>query len=86
MIWNQKSNSNIFDWYIENPIKKNAMADQELRDKSGKLLGKIKDVGGKLEIRDSTGRLKGKFDPKTNETRDDAGRLLGKGNLLAALL
>ena len=62
------------------------MADQELRDKSGKLLGKIKVVGGKLEIRDSTGRLKGKYDPKTNETRDDAGRLVGKGNLLAALL
>ena len=62
------------------------MADQELRDKSGKLLGKIKEVGGKLEIRDSTGRLKGKYDPKTNETRDDAGRLVGKGNLLAALL
>lgn len=40
------------------------MADQELRDKSGKLLGKIKDVGGKLEIRDSTGRLKGNMIPK----------------------
>jgi len=62
------------------------MADQELRDKSVKLLGKIKDVGGKLEIRDSAGRLKGKYDSKTNETRDDAGRLVGKGNLLAALL
>jgi hypothetical protein len=86
MIWNQKSNSNIFDRYIESQNKKKAMADQELRDKSGKLLGKIKDVGGKLEIRDSTGRLKGKYDPKTNETRDDAGRLVGKGNLLAALL
>ena len=86
MIWNQKSNSNIFDWYIENPIKKNAMADQELRDKSGKLLGKIKVVGGKLEIRDSTGRLKGKYDPKTDQTRNDNNTLIGKGNLLSMLL
>ena len=59
---------------------------QELRDKSGRLIGKISEVSGKLEIRDSSGRLKGKFDPKTNETRDSSGRLVGKGNLLAALL
>lgn len=62
------------------------MADQELRDRSGRLLGKIREVSSKLEIRDASGRLKGTYDPKTNETRDASGRLVGKGNLLAALL
>ena len=62
------------------------MKDQELRDKSGKLLGKIKEVSGKLEIRDAAGVLKGKYDPKTNETRDKGSRLVGKGNMLTTLL
>lgn len=62
------------------------MGEQILRDRSGRLLGKIKDVSGKLELRDASGRLKGKYDPRTNETRDPSGRLVGKGNLLAALL
>ncbi len=62
------------------------MKDQELRDKAGRLLGKIKDVSGKLEIRDPAGRLKGKYDPKTNETRDPSGRLVAKGNMLTTLL
>ncbi len=62
------------------------MATQELRDRTGKLLGKIKDVGTQLELRGSTGALKGNYDPKTNETRDATGRLVGKGNLLSSLL
>ncbi len=62
------------------------MANQELRDKSNKLLGKIKTVSGKLELRDATNKLKGKYDPKTNQTRDDRNRLVGKGNLLTTLL
>lgn len=62
------------------------MGTQELRDRSNKLIGKIKDVGGKLEIRDSSNKLKGRYDPKKNETRDDTNRLVGKGNLLATLI
>jgi hypothetical protein len=63
------------------------MRDQELRDRTGHLLGKIKTLSsGKLEIRDSSGRLKGTYDPKANETRDNNGRLVGKGNLLSSLL
>ena len=63
------------------------MADQELRDKTGRLLGKIKTLSdGKLEIRDKTGSLKGSYNPKNNETRDKTSRLVGKGNLLATLL
>jgi hypothetical protein len=63
------------------------MADQELRDKSNRLLGKIKTLSnGKLELRDHTNSLKGTYDPKTNETRDKSNSLVGKGNLLTTLL
>jgi hypothetical protein len=62
------------------------MAIQELRDRTGKLLGKIKEVGTKFELRGPTGALKVKYDPKTNDTRDDTGRPVGKGNLLSSLL
>jgi hypothetical protein len=63
------------------------MADQELRDKSNKLLGKIKQLSnGKLEGRDASNRLKGTYDPKSNETRDSSNRLIGKGNMLAILI
>lgn len=63
------------------------MADQELRDRSNRLLGKIKTLSnGKLEIRDASNRLKGTYDPKSNVTRDSSNRLVGKGNLLTTLL
>jgi len=68
-------------------IEEGAMADQELRDKSGKLIGKIKtQTTGKLEVRDVAGRLKGTYDPKADQTRDPIGRLVGKGNMLASLI
>jgi len=61
--------------------------DQVLRDKSNRLLGKIRELSsGKFEIRDASNRLKGNYDPKTNTTRDSSNRLVGKGNLLATLL
>jgi hypothetical protein len=63
------------------------MADQELRDKTNRLLGKIKTLSsGKLELRDHTNSLKGTYDPKRNETRDKTNSLVGKGNLLTTLL
>lgn len=63
------------------------MADQELRNKSGILLGKIKELSnGKLEIRSPSGILKGTYDPKSNETRSPSGMLVGKGNQLSSLL
>jgi hypothetical protein len=63
------------------------MSDRELRDKSGKLLGRIKVLSdGRLELRDQDGSLKGRFNPKNNETRDRNGNLVGKGDLLTTLL
>ena len=61
--------------------------NQELRDKNGRLIGKItKTSSTREEIRDASGRLKGYYNPQTNETRDAQGRLVGKGNLLSSLL
>lgn len=63
------------------------MADQDLRDRNGNLLGKIKtQSSGKLELRDKNGNLKGTYDPKKNETRDRNGNLVAKGNMLTTLL
>jgi hypothetical protein len=63
------------------------MSEQQLRDRRGTLLGKIKTLStGKLEIRDAHGVLRGTYDPKRDETRDARGKLVGKGNLLATLL
>jgi hypothetical protein len=66
---------------------KTAMTDQVLRDKGGRLLGRISEKSdGRLEGRDHAGRLKGTYDPRTDQTRDQAGRLVGKGNLLSSVV
>jgi hypothetical protein len=63
------------------------MADQGLRDRRGNLLGRIRVLSnGKLELRDRPGNLRGTYDPKSDQTRDRTGNLVGKGNLLATLL
>jgi len=63
------------------------MASQELRDARGLLLGKVETKpDGKQELRDSRGSLKGNYNPKNNETRDQRGALVGKGNILSSLL
>lgn len=62
------------------------MAKQELRDRSGSLIGTISMSGSKYTGRDRSGTLKGTYDPKSNETRDRSGSLVGKGNMLAALI
>ena len=60
------------------------MTQQELRDKSGKLLGKIETTGKRQTLRSASGKLLGTFDGL--QTRDASGRLVGNGNLLATLL
>lgn len=61
--------------------------EQVLRDSNNRPVGKIRTVSNeKLEGRDANGRLKGIYDARNNETRDSNGRVVGKGNLLAALI
>ena len=61
--------------------------NEELRDRNGKLIGKIKDdYAGKSEIRNRNGKLEGTYDSVANTTRDRNGRLIGKGNQLTTLL
>ena len=62
------------------------MGEETLRDRSGKLLGKIKDMNNGKEVRDSSGRKLGSYNKKSNDTRDSNGRLIGKGNLLSSFL
>ena len=60
------------------------MAAQEFRDQNLRLIGWVKTRSdGRLEARDVTGTIKGTYDPRTNETRDSVGRLVGRGNWLA---
>ncbi|WP_323032125.1 hypothetical protein [Brachymonas denitrificans] len=63
------------------------MTDQQIRDRTNKLIATIKtQSSGKLEIRDSRNRLLGIYDPRTNETRDAANRLVARGNVLTSLV
>lgn len=63
------------------------MADLVLKDRTGRLLGKITERSdGRLEGRDYTGRRKGIYDPKRDQTFDYTGRLVGRGNLLSVLI
>ena len=63
------------------------MPDQPLRDRQNRLLGTLKTRSdGKIELYSPSNRLLGTYFPKTNETRDTANRLVGKGNLLTTLL
>jgi hypothetical protein len=63
------------------------MADQILKDKNNKVLGKIKQLSnGQLEIYDYHNKRLGKYDPKTDQTRNANNTLIGKGNLLSMLL
>ena len=62
------------------------MANQEIRDPSGRLLATITTSSGKQEIRDPSGRLLGTYDPGANATRDPSGRLVATGNALSSLI
>lgn len=64
------------------------MAKKELiKDWKGVILGSYEqDYEGRTVLRDFNGRILGRYDPKTNMTRDFYGRPVGKGNLLGTLL
>lgn len=69
------------------PLAHAASGRQELRNAAGKLLGTIKEVSAiRWEARLANGKLVGTYDPKADTTRESSGRLVGKGNQLAALI
>jgi len=60
---------------------------QNIRDRMGTLVATIDTLpSGVQEIRDRMGRLLGAYDPKTNQTRDQMGSLVGTGNVLSSLI
>lgn len=62
------------------------MSEQTLRDRRGTVIGSIKEANGKLVLRDARGTIRGEYDPRTNQTRNDRGTVIGSGNLLGTLL
>ncbi|WP_052408713.1 lysozyme inhibitor LprI family protein [Paraburkholderia acidipaludis] len=62
-------------------------SDQVLKDARGNIIGRISQKrDGRLELVDDRLRPRGYYDPKTDETKDSRLRIVGKGNLLSALL
>ncbi len=59
-----------------------------LRDQMGTIIGTVEPqpLTGKLVARDARGVVVGSYDSRLNETRDARGRVIGRGNLLGALL
>jgi hypothetical protein len=62
------------------------MANQVLKDATGRKIGEIRTSGRNQTIHDATGRKKGEFRPSSNSTHDSTGRKIGTGNLLTSLL
>ena len=63
------------------------MARQTLKDRSNRIIGYIEtDSSGRQTIKDASNRIKGRYDPKTNKTKDSSNRIVGTGNLLTSLL
>lgn len=60
--------------------------NSDIRDASGRLLGRIKFNGTVYEARDSSSRLKGTYNPKLDETKDATGRRVASGNMLSFLI
>ena len=59
---------------------------QVLKDKSNRVIGRIKSQGGRLVIFDPSNRKLGTYNPKTDITCDKNNRKIGTGNLLTTLL
>jgi hypothetical protein len=57
-----------------------------LRDRNGVPLGTLHPVGRILQAKDRQGAIVGWYDPRTDQTRDRTGHIVGSGDLLAALI
>jgi hypothetical protein len=63
-------------------------AGEVLRDHKGIIIGTLASqrLTGKVIARSPNGIVVGVYDARSNETRDAHGRVVGRGNLLGALL
>jgi len=60
---------------------------ESVRDRKGSLIGMIFTMAdGRKIFRSGKGKLLGIYYPKTNETRDHTGALVGRGNVLSSLI
>jgi len=57
-----------------------------LRSPNGQLLGTLHQENGYTILRDKHNNKLGAYNPRTNDTRDANGRLIGRGDLLGTLL
>ena len=59
-----------------------------LRDRRGVVIGRLEHqrLTGRIVARDARGVVVGRYDERENLTRNASGRVIGQGNLLAALL
>lgn len=63
------------------------MTETRLRKPSGELLAVIRTSdSGMQRIYDAGGMFRGMFNPAMNSTYDSGGMLVGRGNMLAALV
>ncbi len=62
------------------------MVRQVMKDSLNRIIGWREPLGNRVKGCDAIGRLRGWYDPKTDETRDDLNRLVGRGDMLAMLI
>ena len=61
---------------------------EDVRDQRGTIIGRMErqNLTGRMIVRDRRGVVLGSYDPRSNETRNARGQLVGRGNLLGVLL
>lgn len=59
---------------------------QELRDRLNRTIGWYDHRGDRIEGRDRLGRRVGWYDARSDQTRDRLGLLVGRANMLSALI
>ena len=69
-------------------IEVTAPQREDLRDHRGTIIGRVErqNLTGRMIVRDHRGIVLGSYDPRSNETRNARGQLVGRGNLLSVLL
>lgn len=62
------------------------MPIHNITNAEGKCIGKLETrMDGSAELRDARGLLRAVYDPKSNQTRDKEGYVIGEGNILEQL-